>query len=49
MIKVEFLALCRAIGITGNKEQSTYEALQIAASEGNENAKELINNIKRID
>lgn len=49
MLKVEFLAKCRAIGIVGDKTKSTYEVLKEEAENGNEKAKELFNSIRRVE
>ena len=49
MLKTEFLAKCRAIGIVGGKTKSTYEVLKEEAEKGNEKAKELFDNIRRVE
>lgn len=49
MLKCEFIGRCHAIGIHGGRKYTYYEALCMAALSGNERAKELLSNIKRIE
>lgn len=47
--KVEFLSMCKHIGIVGGYKRSTFEILERAALAGNEKAIKLYNNIKRVE
>lgn len=47
--KSTFLGMCHAIGIHGSYKVSHYEVLCREAEKGNEKAKQLLSNIRRIE